>query len=184
MDQLCRSWLRILVSSLRTCTRVTDHTRTEKIGGDSIWFSWSSKSNGKPLWHSKKGFLYPKQTVSFCPLKDSRVNLGSVQPTRSPTRICGLTLDPRTQPDESVNQLVVDCWHFNQLWLVLFSRILIWKKSKKIQKKIPKNSEKYIKKEERKRPVTSIQVIPTLVRIRQFWTFGSYYHIPVSFFYY
>ena len=29
---------------------MTNHTRTEKIGGDSILFLWSSKSNGKPLW--------------------------------------------------------------------------------------------------------------------------------------
>ena len=29
---------------------MTDHTRTEKIGGDSILFLRSSKSSGKPLW--------------------------------------------------------------------------------------------------------------------------------------
>ena len=29
---------------------MTDYTRIEKIGGDFIYFSWSSKSSGKPLW--------------------------------------------------------------------------------------------------------------------------------------
>ena len=29
---------------------MTDHTRTKKIDGDFIWFLWSSKSSGKPLW--------------------------------------------------------------------------------------------------------------------------------------
>ena len=37
VDQLCRSWLGISIPSLKILPRVTDHTRTEKIGGDSIF---------------------------------------------------------------------------------------------------------------------------------------------------
>ena len=36
VDQSCHFKLGISIPSLRTCTRVTNHTRTEKIGGDSI----------------------------------------------------------------------------------------------------------------------------------------------------
>ena len=41
--------LGILIPSLKNASRVTDHTRIEKIGDDSILFLWSSKSSGKPL---------------------------------------------------------------------------------------------------------------------------------------
>ena len=36
---------------------MTDHTCTEKIGGDSIWFLWSSKSSEKSLWQQSSLFV-------------------------------------------------------------------------------------------------------------------------------
>ena len=43
---------------------MADHTRTEKIGGDSILFLRSSKSSGKPLWQSVRG-LYGFKVFQF-----------------------------------------------------------------------------------------------------------------------
>ena len=43
---------------------MTDHTRTEKIGGDSIYFYGHPSGNGKPLWQWVLG-----ETVTFEKIK-------------------------------------------------------------------------------------------------------------------